>query len=104
MHIPRIPKEAVRGGGGGGGGPFLNYNDIRVTRHNVIWHGFNLRDMEHPQTRITFGTRSNPDFTGFLPSPPWDSRGLIPHYHFFRNNNQKIHGNPTNQPWKDLST
>ena len=63
MHIPRIPKEAVRGGGGGGG-PFLNYNDIRAfTRHNVIWHGFNLRDMEHPQTRITFGNfRINPGF------------------------------------------
>ena len=56
--------------------------------------------MEHPQTRITFGNfRSNPDFTGFPPdSPPWNSRGLIPHYHFFRSNNQKIHGNPTNQP------
>ena len=77
MHIPRIPKEAVRGGGGGGGGPFLITMIYVLLRHNVIWHGFNLRDMEHPQTRITFGNfRSNPDFTGFPPIPRHKS--LIP--------------------------
>ena len=42
MHIPRIPKEAVRGGGGGGGGPFLNYNDIRAFLRVIMLSGMVL--------------------------------------------------------------
>ena len=99
MHIPRVPKEAVRGGGGGG--PHLGPNNILAfERGNLVWNSFNLRDIKHPQKSETFGDfRINGGFTGFPPdSPPWNNSGVIPHYHFFRSNDQKSRNDPANQP------
>ena len=104
MHIPKIPKDALKGGGGGGA---RKRNRIDYfTRHNFIWNGFNLKNRFHPQSASenvvhkTFGSfRSSDEYTGFPPdSPPWGTSGNLPKYNFFRSNNQKRHNSPTSQP------
>ena len=103
MHIPRIPKDAIRRpGGGGGGSPRPNRIDI-FTRSNLFYHNFNMKNIVHPQTRNTFGNfRYGPgyeDYTGFPPDPPpWDTSGRLPRYSFFRSIDQKVHNDPTSQP------